>query len=187
MTKHELEASPVANFPDPPSDPSFSNPRDPGVCPPPRCPYLRQLRRSSDTYRLPSPSAFSASQSASVVVQVGGSLDVSRPSMRPTTSSWVSAISRISRPTSPVKARPTRGGVCRNHLRTPIEEASRRSRASKENVSGPGSVGNRSSRPASRPPQAGPQGLRRRRVGRGSRRSRRRGRRESAAAHRPCC
>ena len=61
--------------------------------------------------------------------------------MRPTTSSRVSAMSRISRPTSPVKARPTRGGVCGNHLRTSIEEASRRSRASKDKVSGPGSVG----------------------------------------------
>ena len=96
-----------------------------------------KFRRSSDTYRLPSPSPLSASQSVSLVVPVGGSSDVSRPSMRPTTSSRVSAMSRISRPTSPVRARPTRGGVCRNHLRTPIEEASRRSRTSKENVSGP--------------------------------------------------
>ena len=31
----------------------------------------------------------------------------------------------------------SRGGVCRNHLRTPIEEVSRRSRSSKESVSGP--------------------------------------------------
>ena len=86
--------------------------------------YPRKLRRSSDTYRLPRPSPFSASQSLSLAVPVGGSPDVNRPSMRPTTSSRVSAMSRISRPTSPVKARPTRGGVCRNHLRTPIEEAS---------------------------------------------------------------
>ena len=65
----------------------------------------------------------SASQSLNLVMPVGGSPDVNRPAMRPTTSSLVSAMSRISRPTSPVKARPTRGGVCRKHLRTPIEEA----------------------------------------------------------------
>ena len=94
-----------------------------------------KLRRSSDTYRRPSPSPFSASQSLSLVVPVGGSPDVNSPPMRPTTSSRVSAMSRISRPTSPVKARPTRGGVCGNHLRTSIEEASRRSRASKDKVS----------------------------------------------------
>ena len=62
--------------------------------------------------------------------------------MRPSTSSRVSAMSRISRPTSPVKARPTRGGVCRNHLRTPIDEASRRSRGLEGERVRPGSVGN---------------------------------------------
>ena len=103
--------------------------------------YPRKLRRSSDTYRLPRPSPFSASQSLSLVVPVRAASDVSNPAMSPTTSSRVSAMSRINRPTSPVKPRPTRGGVCRNHLRTPIEEASRPSRASKENVSGPASVG----------------------------------------------
>ena len=70
-------------------------------------------------------------------VLVGGSPDVSRPAMRPTTSSRVSATSRISRPTSRVRARPADGGVWTNHARTPIAEASSRSRTSKENVSGP--------------------------------------------------
>ena len=65
----------------------------------------------------------SLSQSPSLVVPVGAAADVSSPAMSPSTSSRVRAMSRISRPTSPVKARPTRGGVCRKHLRTPIEEA----------------------------------------------------------------
>ena len=75
--------------------------------------------------------------------------------MRPTTSSRVSAMSRISRPTSPVKARPTRGGVCRNPLRTSSEEASRRSRALKDKVSGPAQRRQRSSRSESQPPPPG--------------------------------
>ena len=53
--------------------------------------------------------------SLSLVVPVGGSSDVSRTSIRPTTSSRVSAISRVRRPTSPVRARSMRGGVCRKH------------------------------------------------------------------------
>ena len=45
---------------------------------------------------------------------------MSNPAISPSTSSRVSAMSRISRPTSPVRARPTDGGVRRNLLRTPI-------------------------------------------------------------------
>ena len=48
------------------------------------------------------------SQSLSLVVPVGAASDVNRPAMSPTTSSRVSATSRISRPTSRVRARPTR-------------------------------------------------------------------------------
>ena len=65
----------------------------------------------------------SLSQSLSLVVPVGRAVDVSSPAISPSTSSRVRATSRINSPTSPVKARPTRGGVCRKHLRTPIEEA----------------------------------------------------------------
>ena len=47
------------------------------------------------------------SQSLSLVVPVGAASDVNRPAMSPTTSSRVIATSRISRPTSRVRARPT--------------------------------------------------------------------------------
>ena len=44
-------------------------------------------------------------------VPVGAASDVSRPAISPTTSSWVSAMSRISRPTSPVKCQGRRENV----------------------------------------------------------------------------
>ena len=61
--------------------------------------------------------------------------------MRPTTSSRVSAMSRISRPTSPVKARPTRGGV----VQEPSSDAHSGGQQAKQGLEGervrPGSVG----------------------------------------------
>ena len=122
--------------------------------------YPRRFRRSSDTYRLPSPSPFSASQSVSLVVPVGGSSDVSRPSMRPTTSSRVSAMSRISRPTSPVEERPARAGVCcegaifGRPLRRQAGEAGPQRRRCPARQRRP-----QRSRSESRPPPPGPQRL----------------------------
>ena len=66
-------------------------------------PYLRKrkLRRNSETYLLPSPSAFSASQSPSLVEPAGAASEVRRPAISPTTSSRVSAKSPFSRPLIP--------------------------------------------------------------------------------------
>ena len=106
----------------------------PRAFPPPSCSWLRP---SSDTYRRPRPSALSLSQSLSLVVPVGGASDVSRSAKRPSISSRASARSRINRTASPVRVKPTSGGVCNKHMRTPVEETSRRSRASKEKVFSP--------------------------------------------------
>ena len=61
--------------------------------------------------------------------------------MSPITSSWVSATSRISRPTSRVRARPADGGVWTSRARTPY----RRGEQAKQLLEGervrPGSVG----------------------------------------------
>ena len=78
------------------------------------------------------------SQSLSLVVPVGAASDVNRPAMSPTTSSRVSATSRISRPTSRVRARPTGEGVWTSRARTPIAEATRRRRPLKEEPHGEG-------------------------------------------------